>query len=149
MVYFHAMKKTAVLVFFLISFALFPAADLSAQQVSKPRKGTVGSWRLLGNTVASHMADHDIIVVAGPFDYFRRIKLKVTNSPLHLQRMVVRYQDGGLPEKIDIRYLIPQGGESRIIDLKGTSRKLKSVEYWYDTKGILNGKANVTLFGLK
>jgi hypothetical protein len=50
---------------------------------------------------------------------------------------------------IDVRYNIPQGGESRIIDLKGTRRKLRSVEYWYDTKGILNGKANVTLFGIK
>lgn len=125
------------------------AFTATAQKVVQPRQGTAGSWRLLGTTVANHIADHDLITVAGPYDYFRRLKFKVTNSPLNLQRMVVRYQDGGAPEMIDVRHNIPQGGESRIIDLKGGKRKLKSVEYWYDTKGILNGKANVTLFGIK
>ena len=44
---------------------------------------------------------------------------------------------------------MPKGGESRIVDLRGGKRKLKSVEFWYDTKGILNGRADVTLFGMK
>jgi hypothetical protein len=104
---------------------------------------------VLGTTQARHSADHDVIYIKGPYDYFRRLKFKVTDSPLNLQRMVVRYDDGGAPEKIDVRYNIPKGGESRVIDLRGGKRKLKSVEYWYDTKGLLNGKADVTLFGIK
>ena len=122
---------------------------VSAQTVHQPSPGAAGSWKLLGSTQASHSADHDVVTVAGPYDYFRKLKFKVTNSPLNLQRMVVTYDDGGLPEKIDVRSEIPKGGESRIIDLKGGRRKLRNVQYWYDTKGILNGRANVTLFGMK
>lgn len=42
-----------------------------------------------------------------------------------------------------------QGSENRIIDLHRGKRELKSVEFWDDTQGFLNGKADVTLFGLK
>ncbi len=66
-----------------------------------------------------------------------------------MQRMIVRYDDGGLPENIDIRFNIPEGGESRLIDLKGGRRKIKSVDFWYETKGFLNGRADLTLFGMK
>ncbi len=118
-------------------------------QVKQPRAGAPGTWRLLGTTQAKFVADHDIIVIAGPHDFFRRLKFKVTDAPLNLQRMVVTYDDGGLPEKIDVRYNIPQGGESRVIDLRGGKRKLRTVEFWYKTNGVLNGRADVTLFGIK
>jgi hypothetical protein len=62
--------------------------------------------------------------------------------------MVVVYEDGA-PENIEVRNDIPKGGESRSIDLKGGKRKLKSVEFWFDTKGVLNGKAEVILYGDK
>jgi hypothetical protein len=62
--------------------------------------------------------------------------------------MIARYDDGA-PENIEVRNEIHKCCESRVIDLRGGKRKLKSVEYWYDTKGILNGKANVTHFGMK
>ena len=39
--------------------------------------------------------------------------------------------------------------DRRVIELRGGKRKLKSIEFWYDTQGILNGRADVTLFGLK
>ena len=128
--------------FFFLSFSY-------AQQVSQPRSGNTGTWRLLGTTQAKFTADHDAVFISGPYDFFRKIKFKVTDAPLNIVSMVVRYDDGGAPEKIDTRFSIPQGGESRVIELRGGKRKLKSVEFWYDTQGILNGRADVTLFGLK
>lgn len=128
--------------FFFLSFSF-------AQQVSQPRSGNAGTWRLLGTTQAKFTADHDAFYIAGPYDFFRRIKFKVTDASLNIVRMVVRYDDGGAPENIETRFSIPQGGESRVIELKGGKRKLKSVEFWYDTQGILNGRADLTLFGLK
>jgi len=98
---------------------------------------------------AQTVKDHDIIVVAGPYDYFRRLKFKVTDSPVEMAYILVRYQDGGAPERIETRFNIPQGGESRVIDIRGSKRKLKSVEFWYRDKGILNGKADVSLLGMK
>ena len=141
--------KSYIITFLTFTILFVGLANAQAQMVSQPRPGGVGSWRVLGHTQAKFSADHDAIFIAGPYDYFRRLKFKVTDAPLNMIRMIVRYDDGGAPENIDIRFNIPQGGESRIIDLRGGKRKLKSVEFWYDTKGILNGRADVTLFGLK
>jgi hypothetical protein len=125
------------------------AAPAAAQQVVQPKPGAAGTWRLIGQTHADHAQDHDTIVVKGPYDNFRRIKFKVTDAPLNMQRMVVIY-DNGAPDNIEIRQNIPQGGESRVIDLRGVGkRSLRQIDFWYDTKGFLHGKADVTVFGMK
>jgi accessory colonization factor AcfC len=132
----------------LVSVLLLSTA-VFAQKVTKPRAGAAGTWRLIGTTQADFKADHDAIVVAGPFDDFRKVKFKVTDAPLNLMHMVITY-DNGVPDKIEVRENIAQGGESRVIDLKGAGkRSIRKIEFWYDTKGILKGKANITVFGMK
>jgi hypothetical protein len=38
----------------------------------------------------------------------------------------------------------------RAIDLRGIGkRSVRKIESWYDTKGVLKGKADVTVFGMK
>jgi hypothetical protein len=124
-------------------------APANAQKVVQPNAGAAGHWKLIGQTHANHTADHDTIVVQGPFDNFRRIKFKVTDAPLNMMHMVVAY-DNGQPDKIEIRQSIPKGGESRVIDLKGIGkRSVRRIDFWYDTKGFLSGKADVTVFGMK
>jgi hypothetical protein len=142
------MKKRAMLLAALAA-AVIMVAPVQAQQVVQPKPGAAGEWRLIGQTHADHKADHDSIIVKGPFDNFRKIKFKVTDAPLNMQRMVVTY-DNGAPDKIDVRQNIPQGGESRAIDLRGIGkRSVRKIEFWYDTKGFLKGKADVTVFGMK
>ena len=127
----------------------FLSAPVQAQKTVQPKGGSPGEWRLIGQTHADHAADHDSIIVKGPFDNFRKIKFKVTDAPLNMQHMVVTY-DNGQPDKIDVRQNIPQGGESRAIDLRGIGkRSVRRIDFWYDTKGFLKGKADVTVFGMK
>jgi hypothetical protein len=121
---------------------------VSAQQVAQPRQGAAGSWRLIGTVQANYAADHDSIVVQGPYDNFRRLKIKVTDAPLNLQRMQVSYDNGGT-EKIDVRQQIARGGESRVIDLPGGSRSLRRIDFWYDTRGSGQGRAKLSVFGMK
>jgi hypothetical protein len=128
---------------------LLPCGSARAQKVVHPNAGNAGTWKLIGQTHADHGADHDTIIVQGPFDNFRRIKFKVTDAPLNMQHMVVTY-DNGAPDKIDIRQNIAQGGESRAIDLRGVGkRSIRRIDFWYDTQGFLKGKADVTVFGMK
>ena len=129
--------------------AVVGTTPTQAQHVSHPRGGSAGGWRSIGTTEAGFQADHDGILVRGPFDDFRRIKFKVTGAPLNLQRLVVTYENG-VPEKIDVRNNIPEGGESRQIDLAGSGkRRVRRVDFCYDTKGLLKGRAHVTVFGMK
>ena len=59
------------------------AAMMSAEvKVNQPKPGVPGQWRLIGRTTANHSADHDVIVVAGPYDNFRALKFKVTGGRL-------------------------------------------------------------------
>ncbi len=136
------MKKIKSLNKLLLIILLLSAYTLSANIVP------LGKWVLIGTTHANHDADHDFITLTGPGDNFRKLKFKVTDAPLNLFRMVVTY-DNGVPDNIKVRQEIPKGGESRVIDLKGGKRSLKRIDFWYDTKGLLNGKADVTIFGMK
>ncbi len=141
------MKPILCLIFPLIFFG--SGFNAAAQQVNHTRAGAPGTWRMLGSTVANYTADHDAIIVAGPYDNFRRIKFKVTGASLRLVRLTVTY-DNGAPDNIPTAYDIPQGGESRIIDLRGAGkRSLRRIDFWYDTKSLARGRANVTLFGMK
>ena len=137
------------IVYFTAILLLSLMYDAPAQQSSRPKPGGAGAWRMIGTLQANYSADHDVIYVKGPYDYFRRLKFRVTDAPLEIMRMMVRYDDGGVPEKIETRFNIPQGGESRIIDLRGGRRKIRSVEFWYKTSGIFRGRADLTLFGMK
>jgi len=133
----------------IVAVMLAGAVPLLAQQVSRPRGGPPGSWRVIGTVEAGFRADHDGIAVAGPFDDFRRIKLKVTGAGLNLQHLVVTYENG-TPDKLEVRQNIPEGGESRQIDLAGAGkRRIRRIDFWYDTKGVLKGRAHVTVFGMK
>lgn len=132
-----------------VILAVLPCGVARAQKVVQPNAGAAGTWKLIGQTHADHGADHDTIIVKGPFDNFRKIKFKVTDAPLNMQHMVVTY-DNGAPDKIEVRQNIAQGGESRAIDLRGIGkRSVRRIDFWYDTQGFLKGKADVTVFGMK
>jgi hypothetical protein len=140
-------RRLAALLFVAHAVSVVVAAN-DQDKVTRPRAGAPGEWRLIGQVTANLTADHDVIVVAGPFDDFRRIKFKVTDAPLNITRPIVTY-DNGEPQRLDVRYRIPQGGESRAIDLRGAKRSIRKIEFWYDTAGVGKGRADVTVFGMK
>ena len=141
-------RKTT-LALHLALLALLAAGPVLAEKVVQGKPAPKGSWVVIGQTHANHTADHDGIVVSGPFDQFRAVKFKVTDAPLHMQHMLITY-DNGQPDRIDVRQEIAKGGESRVIDLKGVgTRHIRRIDFWYDTKGFLKGKADVTVFGKK
>ncbi len=43
--------------------------------------------------------------------------------------------------------LIDKCDESRSIDLKDSTRSIREIEFWFDTKGRLSDKARVTVYG--
>ena len=129
-------------------FLILAFSVRAGEEVAKPRAGAAGSWRVIGTIQAKHDADRDVIIVKGPNDNFRRIKFKVTDAPLKIHRLLVVY-DNGEPDRIEVREQIPQGGESRVIDLAGVGkRSIRKIEFWYETKGSGKGKADVTVFGM-
>ncbi len=128
-----------------MAIALIGGSALAGDN-NKHDDGRDGSWEKLGKVTATHGADHDKIKVEGRNDDFRKLKFKVSDSPLNMHKVVVTY-DSGAPESLDVRENIAKDSETRDIDLKGGKRSIRTIEFWYDTKGLLNGKADVTAYG--
>lgn len=137
-----AMKK------FIISFILplFLVTAVNAQQV-RVTHGNVG-WRQLGTTIVNFTVDKDVITLAGN-DWFRQLKFQVVDAAVEMLNMTVVYETG-VPQNIPLRFVIPRGGESRLIDLAGGERKLRRVEFTYKSGAPgYHGRSKVILFGLK
>ncbi len=142
------MKKQLSLGLFLVFFLLAPAFKSMAQKTATPAAQSSGTWQSLATLHAGRMGEHDVLDIAGPHSHFKQLKLKVTDAPLNIKKIVVNYDNGEM-ESFTTRYEIPKNGTSNIIELKQGDYKLKSIEMWYDTKGLLKGKAHVTVMGLK
>jgi hypothetical protein len=57
---------------------------LADDKLASFRSGKGGGWKLLGQTTVNFTADHNVIEVSGGHDDYRRIKFKVTDSPVDI-----------------------------------------------------------------
>lgn len=105
-----------------------------------------GSWTFLGDKNVGFGVDHDVIHFGNWKDDVRQVKLKITDGPLKMYRMNIHFDNGSVQE-VTLRNRFAQGGESRVIDLDGGLRHLNKIEFWYETKGFLRGKARVAVWG--
>ena len=104
-------------------------------------------WAFLGERVVADRVDHDVIVVTGSEGTFSALKLAVKRRPVHFLDMKVHFANGSV-QTVELRTVIPAGGESRIIDLEGDDRTISKVEFWYEANSIGVGKkALVRLHG--
>jgi hypothetical protein len=91
------------------------------------------AWVLLGQRTVSDRGDHDEIPVTITRGDFRAIKLTVQRTAVDFRRVVVHFRNGE-DQPVELRATIPAGGESRVIDLSGGDRVIRSVEFWYDAR---------------
>ena len=60
----------------------------------------------------------------------RSIQLRISGGAINFERVIVRYGNG-TQEEIAIRSRIPDGGQTRVIDLPGERRIIQSLDLWY------------------
>jgi len=95
-----------------------------------PAAAEAATWVLLGQRNVLPVADHDRIHVGAGAGTFRRIRLKVRGNALFLYDLDVRFSNGG-HQDVAVRFLIPQGGQTRAIDLVGGERNIRYVDFNY------------------
>lgn len=103
-------------------------------------------WKLLGLKKVKESLDRDVILVGADEGTFTKIKLTVRKSGIHMRDMKVHFSNGSVFD-VQIRRMIPMGGETRVIDLPGGARNIKKVVFWYDSTKIGKRKATVRLWG--
>ena len=105
-----------------------------------------GTWTSLGSRVVSDSTDHDTIVISAGQGTFRSVKIMVQRSPVRLDRLVLSFENGERRE-LRLHVLLPAGGETRIIHLKGSQQAIRGVDFWYDPKTVSHRGAVVQLAG--
>lgn len=105
-----------------------------------------GKWVYLGSRKVNHTVDHDTIPVTMVRGDFTQIRLRVRNKAIDFHRVVIHYSNGD-DETAAIRGRVPAGGYTRVIDLRGHDRGIRSVEFWYDTRGLMGSHGVVTIEG--
>lgn len=109
-----------------------------------------GGYRrdLLGQAQVDGLRDHDRIMVGRTEGRFQGIQIRVAGAPIEFQRVVVNYANG-VSEEIQIRDRIPAGGQSRVADLRGADRAIRSVDFWYSKANWWSGmRPSVYLYGV-
>ncbi|MBA3682621.1 MAG: DUF2541 family protein [Bacteroidetes bacterium] len=128
-------------------------SNMSAQKKGKGEKevnvitSDKTGWHKIGEMVASFSKERDVMTVVGA-DKFAAIKIKVTDADIHISDIEVYYENG-TQEDINVKSNIKNGGESRVIDLKGGERSIKRIAFVYKTAGGSTEKAHLEVWGLK
>jgi hypothetical protein len=116
------------------------AGTLSAQR-GQP------NWVLLGTKNVTDRADHDTVTVTGAKGNFTAIKIEVQRRAVDFHRVVIHFRNGG-DQNVELRNTIRAGGESRVIDIDGADRVIRSIDFWYDAKTLGRGqRAMVRVLG--
>lgn len=126
----------------MLLFALVAVALTSC--VSVP-SGNV----FLGERAVDFRAEHDAIGVGGYDGWFRAFSFEVERNNIELFDMVIIYGDGQR-ERIGTRLIFDAGTRSRVINLDGGKRRIRSIEFSYKTIGSwLEGRARIRVYGIR
>ena len=137
------MRLTTILCSTLLTAILITGSSFSP---SNTPTNEAGEWFFLGDKKVGFGVDHDVIHFGNWKDDVRQIKLKITDGPLKMYNMKIWF-DNGTVQDVPMRNRFAQGSESRVIDLVGGLRHLSKIEFWYETKGYLRGRAEVSVYG--
>jgi hypothetical protein len=105
-------------------------------------------WNKIGEVKADFKLESESIAVLGA-DKFKSIKLKVTDAPINIDRVVIFYENAK-EQEIPISGMMLVGSESKAFDLLYPSEEIKKVSFTYKSEPNYRGeKAHVELHGFK
>src|SRR5688572_3180981 len=106
-----------------------------------------GRWELLGSRGITDRADHETVKVGEAKGDFTAVKLEVLRRAVSFRRVVIKFRNGD-DQKVELRDTIGANGESRVIDIEGSDRVIRSIEFWYDAQSLgRGGQATVLVHG--
>lgn len=136
--------KRAFATIVLLCLAAGAASASGARDPLLPR----GAVRL-GVREVDFRLDVDTFPVTARQGVFRRLYFRVTENDLAVERIVVQYSSGA-DEQIEVRHEFREGSRSRLIDLAGGGRLIRSIRVVYRTVGGLReGRARIAVYGIR
>lgn len=105
----------------------------------------LGGWVKLGTVKVSPGVYQDKLEIAESTESFNRLKLKVSKSSVSIRNIYVIYNDN-TSEGLRITHYFKKGESSRILDLIGYQRHIKTIIFNYGNVNSDKGKAQIVVF---
>src|SRR5882672_523078 len=103
------------------------------------------NWEPLGSRSVSFAVDRDVIDVGAREGTFDAIRIEVDGGSLEMYNIRITFGNGDTWSP-NTRVLFRQGSWSRLIDLPGPARVIRTIEFWYRSR-LRRGQATVRVFG--
>jgi hypothetical protein len=126
-------------------FIIGMAGALAIAATAGIAEASSSGWHYLATKRVGLFVDFDTIHLAGSHK-FHKIKLQVTGNGLFMYDLKVTFRNGP-PDHIPVRWHIPQGGGTRVIDLQGGDRDIRTVQLFYGKLPNGRGSTYVHLYG--
>lgn len=107
-----------------------------------------GNWIKLADRTVQYTIDHTEITIDGLHHDLTALRVRVPKGTINLHRCVVYYKDSQTQD-IAVLNSIPEGSESKVIELTPNGQAVVKVILVYDTKNRAIQKADVELWGRK
>ncbi|MBC7935509.1 MAG: DUF2541 family protein [Rhizobacter sp.] len=126
--------------------SLFAVAALLFMVAATTMSFNFAGWRSLGTKTVNYKIDHDVLDVQLRDGRFKQLRFVVKGGSLNMHRCVVHFENGGQQE-VELRHNFDKRSFSRIVDLKGNSRIIERISFWYDTQNSSNNRAKLSVLG--
>ncbi len=134
------MRGRAIVTCFAVLFFLLAVLPADA------KLGKQRGWESLGELTVNDSKDHDTLAVTAAQGSFRAVKFQVFDHGVEFREVIIHFANGG-DQKVELRRVIPAGGESRIIRIQGGDRVIRTIEFTYDAQSFAGKKARVKVLG--
>lgn len=123
--------------------------DKKDEEDAKKKAPPKIEWVQLGERKVDFGADKDVIPVTAAEGLFTQIRIKISESAVHIRDLTVHFVNGESFE-VQLKEEFEADSTSRAIDLPGEARRIKQVTVVYRSKVKgAKGRAVLTLFGAR
>jgi hypothetical protein len=136
------MKTKTVFAFLVALFMIVQSNTTFAQKASKALDG----WTLLGTREVDYLIDRDVISLKESKTNITGLKFIVKNGTLNMHKATVHFTNGDTQD-IEFEDEVNAGNDGRMMELKGNSRKIEKVTFWYDSVNDSKEKSIVQVWG--
>lgn len=121
------------------------ARDAGSADAGATDAGAHAEWHELGDAVVNGARDRDTVQVARAHNPLTHVLIRVEDGDLELYDLQITFADGTSFAPV-MRLTFREGERSRQIDLPGTARVIRRVDFRYGNLAS-TGRARLTLLG--
>jgi hypothetical protein len=128
------------------SMAAFMMIMIASVTFAQKADKTFDGWTLLGTREVDFLIDRDVISLKESNHSITGLKFVVKNGTINMHKATVHFTNGDTQE-IQFDDAVNKTNDGRIWDLKGNSRAIEKVTFWYDSKNEAKNKSIVEVWG--